>query len=118
MALKAFHEPRNFTFIIVGVWLADENRLIQFNGDLRSGVVAVNADAWSAGQLSDGVEVGETSSTSSSTTTSGPGLIEGCFESVSVVQTACHQVSRQPGYIRRRPGHRLIGKGVDPYEVI
>ena len=40
----------NFTFIIVGVWL-DENRLVQYNGDLTGRVLAVNADAWSRDEL-------------------------------------------------------------------
>ncbi|RWA22339.1 hypothetical protein MELE44368_13070 [Mycolicibacterium elephantis DSM 44368] len=33
VSLKAFHENSKYTFIIVGVWL-QENRLIQYNGDL------------------------------------------------------------------------------------
>lgn len=39
VALKAFHESSNLTFIVVGVWL-DENRLVEFNGDLTERVLS------------------------------------------------------------------------------
>lgn len=40
----------SYCFIVVGVWL-DQNRLIQFNGDLTGRIVAINSDAWSVAQL-------------------------------------------------------------------
>ena len=58
MALKAFHEGSELTFIVVGVWL-DENRLTTYNGDLIDRVVAVNADAWSDDQLREVIRKGE-----------------------------------------------------------
>ena len=40
IALKAFHENSKYTFIVIGVW-REKNRLIYFNGDLTSRVVAM-----------------------------------------------------------------------------
>ncbi|WP_374975027.1 hypothetical protein ACEYYH_14360 [Microbacterium trichothecenolyticum] len=50
VALKAFHESSDFTFVIVGVWL-DENRLTQFNGDLVGRVISINVDKWDSEHL-------------------------------------------------------------------
>lgn len=58
VALKAFHEESNYTFIVVGVWL-DANRLIQHNGDLTGRVVSINADLWESDELRQAVEEGE-----------------------------------------------------------
>lgn len=81
MALKAFHEHSPLCFIVVGVWL-DENRLIQFNGDLTDRVIAVNADAWSLEQLVAVVDEGERLLNERFADDFKRGLVEGCFESV------------------------------------
>lgn len=88
VALKAFHEGSDLCFVVVGVWL-DENRLIQHNGDLTGRVIAVNADEWSAEGLLAVVAEGEKLLNVKFDEDFKLGLVEGCFESVSVVQEAC-----------------------------
>jgi hypothetical protein len=117
VALKAFHESSKFTFIIVGVWL-DENRLIEFNGDLTERVLSVNADAWSAVELSAVIAEGETLLNLEFHPALRAGLIEGCFESVSIVQTACHDIAEALGVTATLDERRVIGEGLDAVQVI
>ncbi len=117
VALKAFHEASKLTFIIVGVWL-DENRLIEFNGDLTERVLSVNADAWSEAQLSEVIALGEQFLNIEFDPTFRDGLVKGCFESVSIVQTACHRVAEEAGISATVDNHVVIGEGVDAFEVI
>jgi hypothetical protein len=117
VALKAFHEHSSLSFIVVGVWL-DENRLIQFNGDLTERVIAVNADAWSTGQLTSVIEEGERLLNIEFDVDFKSALVDGCFESVSVVQVACHQVVEEAGITSTRDDHRVVGQGVDASQII
>jgi hypothetical protein len=117
VALKAFHEASKLTFIVVGVWL-DENRLIEFNGDLTERVLSVNADAWSATELGEVVSDGEKLLNIKFDEQFRTALIEGCFESVSIVQTACHQVVEETGISATVEEETLVGHGVDAYNVI
>lgn len=117
VVLKAFHESSPLTFVVVGVWL-DENRLIQHNGDLTERVLAVNADAWSSGQLRDVVGEGERLLNIEFEENFKQGLIDGCFESVSVVQVACHDVCEAAEVYATRDEHVQVGAGVDPRAVI
>jgi hypothetical protein len=117
VALKAFHESSKLTFIVVGVWL-DENRLIEFNGDLTERVLSINADAWSAAQLSEVIELGEGLLNIEFDHTFRDELIKGCFESVSIVQTACHQVAEAAGVSATVAERTVVGGGVDAFGVI
>ena len=45
VALKAFLEDSDFSFIIIGVWL-EEDRLTIHNGDLAGRIHSINADKW------------------------------------------------------------------------
>ena len=117
VALKAFHESSKLTFIVVGVWL-DENRLIEFNGDLTERVLSVNADAWSPPQLSEVIQLGESLLNIEFEPTFRDGLIKGCFESVSIVQTACHRVAEEAGISATVEDLTVIGDGVDAFELI
>lgn len=117
IALKAFHESSNLTFIVVGVWL-DENRLIEFNGDLTERVLSVNADAWSRAQLSEVIRLGEVLLNIEFAPAFRDGLIEGCFESVSILQTACHMVAEEAGISATVDDRVVIGEGADAFEVI
>ncbi len=117
VALKAFHESSNLTFIVVGVWL-DENRLVEFNGDLTERVLSVNADAWSRSQLSEVIELGERLLNIEFEPVFRDGLIDGCFDSVSIIQTACHQVAEEAGIAATVDEPTIVGAGVDPVQVI
>lgn len=117
VALKAFHEGSKLCFIVVGVWL-DQNRLIQYNGDLTGRVIAVNADAWSAEQLLAVIEKGERMLSVTFDPSFKAGLVDGCFESVSVIQEACFRVCDEAGVAATQKESRVVGEGVDPAAVI
>ena len=89
-ALKAFHEGSDFSFIIVGVWL-DENRLIQYNGDLSNRVIAIDADAWAETELRQVISLGAQLLNITFNPTFVSDLIASCFESVWVVQEVCYR---------------------------
>ena len=91
IALKAFHEASDLCFIVVGVWL-EENRLIQFNGDLTGRVIAINADKWSEEELRQVVLEGEKLLNVKFDEAFAKDLIDGAFESVSIVQESCYEV--------------------------
>lgn len=117
IALKAFHESSKLTFIIVGVWL-DENRLIEFNGDLTERVLSVNADAWSEPQLSEVIGRGEKLLNVRFNPAFRSGLINGCFESVSIVQTACHKVVEDASITSTVGETAIVGAGLDAFSMI
>ena len=117
VALKAFHEGSNLSFIVVGVWL-DENRLVQHNGDLTGRVIGVNADAWSADQLDAVITAGEKLLNITFDQSFKEGLIAGCFESVSIVQEACHRVCEEAEIAATQDQPRTVGEGVDAATVI
>ena len=117
VALKAFHEGSNLCFIVVGVWL-DENRLIQHNGDLTGRVIAVNADAWAADQLSAVITKGEKLLNVRFDEHFKKGLIASCFESVSVVQEACFRVCEAEGIGGTQEDAKTVGVGAESPVVI
>jgi len=111
-ALKAYHENSNLTFIIVGVWL-DENRLIQYNGDLTGRVLAVNADAWSDVQLGEVIEKGEAMLNLKIADEAKSLLITGCFESVYIVQDACFRICESAGIHQTASDLKSVGANID-----
>lgn len=88
IALKAFHESSSFVFIIVGVWL-QENRLIQFNGDLSGRVTTVNADQWTKDELREAVDHGAGLLNIKFDESFVNELLEGSYDSIHVVQESC-----------------------------
>lgn len=90
VALKAFHEQSKLCFIIVGVWL-EEGRLTVYNGDLTGRIVGVNADRWTTEELREVISVGEALLNISFADSFKQQVIEGCLDSVYIVQEACYQ---------------------------
>jgi hypothetical protein len=117
VALKAFHEHSNLTFIVVGVWL-DENRLIQFNGDLTERVIAVNVDAWSPTQLECVIKEGEALLNIVFDEYFKQSLIRSCFESVSVVQVTCHAVCKAAKIFATQRARTTVGSGIDARQAV
>ncbi len=117
VALKAFHEQSGLCFIVVGVWL-DENRLIGYNGDLTERLIAVNADAWSREQLSEVIAGGERLLNVQIDSTFRQDLLNGCLESVSVVQESCHKICESAGIAATVEETFTIGEGVKAAVVI
>lgn len=96
VALKAFHEDSKYCFIVVGVW-KDENRLAQFNGDLIGRVVAIDADKWTSDELSEVIESGEQLLNISFAPAFKEKLLDGCFDSIFVVQESCRKACEDAG---------------------
>lgn len=99
VALKAFHENSNYQFIISGVWL-DENRLLQYNGDLGGRVTSINADRWSRNQLMEVITEGERLLNVKFDADFVDELVEGAFESVWVVQDVCLRACKSAGVFK------------------
>jgi hypothetical protein len=90
VALKAFHEDSKYSFIVVGVWL-DANRLVQHNGDLTGRVISIDADRWTSDDLLRVIEGGETLLNIEFDPEFKESLLDGCFESIWVVQESCRK---------------------------
>jgi hypothetical protein len=116
-ALKAFHEQSSFCFIVVGVWL-DENRLIQFNGDLTGRVIAVNADAWTEDELRAVIRKGGELLNIDYHPSFEDALVTNCFDSVSVVQEACYRACEDLRIAETQAEHRTVGDGRDAAALI
>jgi len=112
VALKAFHERSQITFIIVGVWL-DENRLVQYNGDLTGRVLAVDADAWSRDELMEVIHSGERLLNIEIDDAAAGSLVAGCFDSVYIVQESCYRLCNDEGLVETASQLRTIGAGAD-----
>lgn len=117
VALKAFHETSSLSFIIVGVWL-EENRLIVHNGDLTGRVIAVNADEWKHNQLRRVIEKGEDILNLRFDLNFKDDLINGCFDSVYIVQEACREVCVENEIFETQPKLETVGSNVEAEEVI
>lgn len=117
VALKAFHESSDLCFIVVGVWL-DENRLIQYNGDLTGRVITINADAWSDAQLREVVAKGAQLLNVTFDPGFVTGVVEGSNEAVYVVQEACYAACEQSGVAATLLDSATIGGAVDPVALI
>lgn len=103
VALKAFHESSDLVFIIVGVWL-QRNRLAQFNGDLAGRVVTVDADRWSQEELLEVVTLGERHLNVRFDPEFRTALLDGCYDSIYVVQESCLKACISSGIDQRREG--------------
>ncbi|RDV12529.1 hypothetical protein DXK94_03180 [Arthrobacter sp. RT-1] len=96
MALKAFHEVSEYTFVIAGVWL-DENRLLQYNGDLGGRVLSINADKWTRKELNEVIQEGAKMLNIKFSDKFTSELLDGSFDSVWVVQDACRRACDKAG---------------------
>lgn len=117
VALKAFHENSYYSFVVVGVWL-DPNRLIQHNGDLTGRVLAVNVDKWTDAELDEVISKGEDLLNIRFESALRRGLIEGCFESVSILQEACHEACARSGVYETVAETAEVGKDQSAQDLI
>lgn len=102
VALKAFHESSPFTFIVVGVWL-QEDRLMQFNGDLSGRMSTINADIWQRDELATAVAEGERLLNIEFDQEFREVLLDRASESISIVQEACLVACQQAGVAQTQP---------------
>lgn len=117
VALKAFHENSDIIVIVVGVWL-DENKLVQFNGDLIGRVIAINADIWTDAQLEEVIDKGAEILGVRFSRSFSRSLLNGCFENVWVVQEACFKACLRAGVVSDRAGDVAVGADLDVQSLI
>ena len=117
VALKAFHENSHLSFIIIGVWL-EENRLSVYNGDLTGRLLPINADRWEAGELKEVIRTGEALLNIRFDRKFIEALIASCYDSVFIVQEACHRVCVLADVHHAADEPHAVGQGVDCAEVI
>lgn len=108
VALKAFHEDSAYCFIVVGVW-RDQNRLVQQNGDLTGRVVAIDADKWTGDELDSVIEQGEALLNIKFDDDFKEHLLDGCFDSIYVVQESCRKACESAGVFQRQKHRAIVG---------
>lgn len=112
VALKAFHEDSPYSFIVVGVWL-DANRLVQQNGDLTGRVISIDADKWTGDDLLRVIEGGETLLNIEFDAEFKEALLDGCFESIWVVQESCRKACDDAGIRRTQDELAFVSGNAD-----
>lgn len=116
-ALKAFHESSEYTFIIVAVW-RDENKLLVYNGDLTNRVIAIDADTWRPEELEEVIHAGEVLLNMKVDEDFKKTLIAKSFESVSIVQEACHNACVESKVLETAKSNIVVGKNLDAQKYI
>lgn len=116
-SLKAFHENSPYIFIVIGVW-REKNRLIYFNGDLTSRVVAIDADVWTKDELRAVILAGEPLLNVKFDQTFVDGLIENSHNAVYLVQEGCLKACHEAGVFQTADSETLVGQGIDTVDLI
>jgi len=117
VALKAFHENSGLCFIIIGVWL-EENRLSVYNGDLVGRLLPINADKWTREELLKVISEGESMMNISFLEDFKNELLDSCYDSVYIVQEACHQCCITEGVHSSQSELKEVGKTVNCKEIV
>jgi len=117
VALKAFHENSELSFIIIGVWL-EENRLSVYNGDLTGRLLPINADKWNKEQLRKVITKGEGLLKISFSADFINELLDTCYESVYIVQETCHQCCVRHNISKTQQVLQQIGSRVECQELV
>lgn len=111
VALKAYHENSDISFIVIGVWL-EENRLSVYNGDLTGRLLPINADEWKREELKEVIGVGEALLNISFHESFKNKLLSSCYESVYIVQETCRKCCIQEGINETQSDHKEIGQSI------
>lgn len=117
VALKAFHENSPYCFIIIGVWL-EENRLTVYNGDLTGRILSVNADQWTREELGQVIASGEALLNIEFDEKFKIALLDGCSDSVFVVQEVCYKCCELDKIYETKDEHRVVGQTRDARAII
>lgn len=117
VALKAFHESSAFVFIVVGVWL-QQNRLIQYNGDLTGRVTTIDADAWGREELRQAILNGEAHLNVEFDDDFVDGLLDRSYDSIYVVQEGCLHACEKSGVYHRVEGGDPVTISADAEQVV
>ncbi len=117
VALKAFHENSELSFIIIGVWL-EENRLSVYNGDLVGRLLPINADKWTREELLKVISNGEALINISFSEKFKNELLDSCYDSVYIVQEVCHQCCISEGVHATQSELKEIGSTLNCKDII
>ena len=117
VALKAFHENSDLSFIVIGVWL-EENRLSVYNGDLAGRLLPINADKWTRQELEKVIGEGEELLNIAFHSDFKDNLLDYCHDSVFIVQEACNLCCSQERIYQTSSELRVIGENVDCKRVV
>lgn len=117
VALKAFHENSGICFLIVGVWL-EENRLSVYNGDLTGRVLSIDADKWEREELEKVINSGAALLNVEFSANFLNDLLSSCFNSVHVVQEACHRCCVESGVYSTQDEIKCIGEDLDAKAIV
>ncbi|MBN9158340.1 ATP-binding protein [Microbacterium sp.] len=107
VALKAFHESSNFSFIVVGVWI-DENRMTQHNGDLGGRVISVNVDKWNEDDLRRVISAGAELLRIEFDPVFVDTVVRSAMDSVWIVQEACKLACEAAGVFQTQGGNTTV----------
>lgn len=116
-ALKAFQDNSNITFIIIGIWL-EKDRLTVLNGELSGRIQSINADYWSATDLTKVFENSERLLNVKFNSAFKNLLIELCRGSIFIFQQICAEACTQSGIYKTQPEIKHVGMGFDVYSEI
>ncbi len=116
-ALKSFHDNSDYTFIVIGVW-KESSRLTRYNGDLNLRVISIDADLWTAPELIEVIEAGQTLLNVQFTDGFKADLVEASFESVYLVQEACYRACQIAGISETCENICVIGNNVSAKEMV
>jgi hypothetical protein len=90
------------------VW-REQNRLIAFNGDLTERVFSVDVDSWSEVDLKKVIEAGGQLLNVQFSNEFVNELIQGCSESVHLVQEACRRLCRESNIVSTQHSLTVLG---------
>lgn len=116
-ALKTFHEGSDVCFVVIGVW-REKNRLVYYNGDLTSRVVAIDADEWSKAELRQVIETGGQLLNVTFDDDFVAGMLDNAFDAVYLVQEACLKACEAAGVYKTGDTNVTVGVGLDPKAII
>lgn len=117
IALKAFHENSDLSFIVIGVWL-EQDRLAVYNGDLNGRLFSINADLWSKDELNLVITKGEQLLNIEFGNDFKEYIIENCFDSVYIVQDSCYQCCRERNVLETQQDKVIIGNKDEAIKIV
>lgn len=116
-SLKSYHENSKICFIVIGVW-REKNRLVYYNGDLTSRVVAIDADEWSNAELREVIAAGEALLHVTFEPKFIDDVLKNAFDAVYLVQEACHKACELGGAFQTSEDNVQVGDNLDARAII
>ncbi|WP_223146703.1 hypothetical protein [Methylomonas albis] len=96
----------------------EENRLSVYNGDLTGRLLPINADKWERHELQKVISDGEALLNISFVDNFKTGLLDSCYNSIYIVQEACHQCCIAEAISFTQNTYREIGGSVNYADIV